>query len=144
MSRAGDYRWPFPGDTVLARARKVALAYRARLAEKDPQGCHALDARMTEWGETWTTQRVETIKPDDWIPSRAAADLASVHPETPAAWRRAGLIEGRKVGYNRWEYRAGDILAQSARMKRRGSNAEPSPSPGRGARPQRAAKRVHH
>lgn len=113
-------RWPFPGDSPLVRARKVALAYRAALAVTDPEACVRLDTLLGGYGETWAVPRVQRYELDDWLDVADAADLASVDPAQLRVWRRRGLLVGRKVGM-KWEYQAREILAMSTRLRRRGA-----------------------
>ncbi|KZM68329.1 hypothetical protein [Nocardia terpenica] len=46
-------RWPWPADTPLQRARKIAGSYRAALHQLDPGRCADLDRRAVELGQGW-------------------------------------------------------------------------------------------
>ena len=110
--------WPYPGDSPVARARRVALAYRTVLLQVDEAACRALDERMFGWGQSWVAPQIAVVQPDDWLPSTLAADLAGVEAATVRRWRLRGRIEGRwRAG--RWEYRAGDVIAVLAAIRRR-------------------------
>lgn len=102
-------RWPFPGDSPVVRARRVALAYRAALLTADPVSCDTLDRRMRGWGQGWAVVRLYHYEMTDWITPAQAAELGSVNRRTVAAWRRHGRLRGRR-GAGGWEYLAGDVL----------------------------------
>lgn len=115
-------QWPFPGDSPLVRARKVANAYRAALAETQPIECESLDAMMREWAQDWAVPRVVRHSPSDWLDVRDAADLASCDPAMLRTWRARGRLTGRKV-HGRWQYQTRDILALSAGIRKRREKA---------------------
>jgi len=112
--------WPYPGDSPLVRARKVALAYRTALHTADPAACATVDAMMTRWGQRWVMPRVAFHEPDDWLTAAEAADLASVSVSAIRMMRRRQRLKGTLSG-GEWRYRAGDVLALSvqARTKNR-------------------------
>lgn len=111
--------WPYPGDSPLARARRLTHAYRAALANADPDGCHDLDHRAREWGETWITPGVVLYDLDDWLTPTEAADIACVRPAQLREWRRRSRITGRQRTDGTWEYQARDILTLMAEVRRR-------------------------
>lgn len=110
--------WPFPGDAPLARARRVAHAYRSRLSELAPEACAELDARMRRWGQGWAVPRVVTYTPDSMLTAAEAADLAACDPATLRQYRARGLLAGHRRG-NTYRYRAGDVIALFARKRQR-------------------------
>lgn len=110
--------WPYPGDGPIARARRVAHAYRARLDDVAPDECRDLDQLMTAWGQTWATPRSTVVELDDWIGPNDAADLAGVRAATLREWRRRGRITGRRDGHT-WQYLTRDVLTVAARIRRR-------------------------
>jgi hypothetical protein len=114
-------RWPFPGDAPLVRARRVALAYRTRLADLEPGVCAEMDERMTRWGETWVVPRLVTFDADDQLTPAQAAELACVRIGTLRVWRQRNVLKGRCVD-GKWWYRAGDVQAMSAQGRRRGGS----------------------
>lgn len=83
--------WPWPGDTPIARARRVALSYRDALAAADPQACRALDERMRRVGQRWVVPQPVTYGEDDLLTAELAADYAGVALKTVYEWRRRGL-----------------------------------------------------
>jgi hypothetical protein len=90
--------WPYPGDAPLTRARKVALAYRARLADRAPEACASLDLVVAKWGETWATPQLHRFDPDEWLSARDAAELACVTTNTLRVWRSRRRLQGRRAG----------------------------------------------
>lgn len=116
--------WPYPGDSPLARARRVAQAYRARYADNDPEGCAQLDALLTSWGQAWIAPTVENHDLDDWVGPAEAADLAAVDPATLRVWRSRGRLHGRPHGRS-WEYRVRDVLALVSTVRHRARKASP-------------------
>lgn len=102
--------WPYPGDSPIARARRVAHAYRARLQAVDEGQANALDRLFTDMGELWVAPRVITVQPDEWLTPDQAADLGGVAPATLRAWRSRGRLAGTRNADGQWRYRAGDIL----------------------------------
>lgn len=102
--------WPYPGDSPVVRARRVALAYRARLAELDEPACTALDELCRQWGQGWAVVHLLTFDWEDWLTPRQAAELASVQVRHIAKLRRNGRLNGRR-NEGRWEYQAGEVLA---------------------------------
>lgn len=114
--------WPFPGDSPVVKARRVALAYRARLAEVDPEGCAVIDKRVERWGQGWAVVRLQTFELDQWISVKDAAELASVQVRQIAAWRRMGRLRGRRAG-NTWEYLVRDVLSLSTTPRSRRKKA---------------------
>lgn len=114
--------WPYPGDSPLARARRVTHAYRAALERADPAACAAIDQQMTRWGQTWVAPRPELHDLDDWIGPADAADLAAVDTAQLRVWRHRGRLTGRKVN-GRWEYRVRDVLALISTVRHRSREA---------------------
>lgn len=119
----GDAAWPFPGDSPVVRARRIALAYRVRLAEVDPEGCERLDQQVRRWGQNWAVTQLHHFDLDDWLSVREAADLASVQTRQIAAWRRNGRLRGRLSG-DRWQYRARDVMALATNPRYRAKRGE--------------------
>lgn len=105
--------WPFPGDSPVVRARRVAGAYRARLAQLDPEASAQLDELMAEWGQGWVIPRLIAYDPDAELSPEEAADLAQVDVATLRQLRRRGKLPGRRVGRS-YVYRAADVTAIGA------------------------------
>lgn len=113
--------WPFPGDSELARARRVAREYRQQLHTVNPSVCLAVDRKMAEYGETWVLPRLVVHDLDDWLTVAQACDLAAVKPATLRQWRARGRLTGRTVD-GRWEYLAREVLAVVSSVRYRRPN----------------------
>lgn len=116
MTQAG--RWPYPGDSELARARRVAQAYREHLHTANPTLCAAVDETMVGYGETWVVPHLVTCELDDWLTVTQACDLAAVKPATLRQWRARGRLSGELVD-GEWMYLARDILAVVSEVRYR-------------------------
>jgi hypothetical protein len=111
--------WPFRGDSPVVVARRVAAAYRARLALADAQSCAELDDLVAHrWGQTWAVPRIETVDAGDWLTPGQAADLASVKVDTIRQWRHRGRLSGVELD-GRWWYLAEDIMNLGWSKRRR-------------------------
>lgn len=93
----------------MARARRIAQAYRAHLHAVAPDICDQLDETCAGWGETWIVPRVVTYDLDDLLTAREAADLANVTVSAVRQWRHRGRIMGTWVD-GQWRYRARDVI----------------------------------
>jgi hypothetical protein len=112
--------YPYPGDAPLARARRIAAAYRSRLLSVSPDICAELDDLCRRWGETWAIPRLARVDPEAWLSAADAADLAHVRPASLHQLRRRGRLAGRQVG-NRWEYQGKEVLRVISATRARGS-----------------------
>ncbi|EOM77284.1 DNA-binding protein [Rhodococcus rhodnii] len=117
--------WPFPGDSQLDIARRLALAYRAALAERDPAACRALDAEAADFGQSWTVPQTMTVDEDDLVTAGEAADLVGVTAATVYQWAHRGYIERRTGTDGRTRYRVGDVLDHLAATRRRRAQSPP-------------------
>lgn len=84
--------WPHPGDTLLQRARRLAIAYRQHLKTANPDLCAALDDAARSYGETWICDNLITTPDDQMLTTAEAAELAGVDIETVRQWRKRGYI----------------------------------------------------
>ena len=116
--RQASGRWPFPGDTPLVRARKVAQMYRARLRALSTDACDDADNAAVGFGETWVVPRVLTVNEDDWLSPADAADYLCVGIARIRGLRLSDRLPGRKVD-GEWQYRVADLLALQAATRRR-------------------------
>jgi hypothetical protein len=71
-------QWPYPGDSPLVRARKIAQSYRAHLHAASPDVCAAVDDMARAFGETWIVPRVVTVDDDDELSPAEAADYLCI------------------------------------------------------------------
>lgn len=110
--------WPWPGDSPLAIARKIAIAYRTRLHAARPDLCEQLDAQATAWGQTWVTPSLLTVPDDDVLTARQAADYLGVSLDRIRQLRLAGRLPGTPDGRT-WLYRVDDLRGLVAKPRRR-------------------------
>lgn len=114
--------WPFPADTQLERARRVAREYRNVLLAFAPAPMVArLDALMAERGQGWVDARPLAHDPDDLLTVDEVAEFSQVAPRTVTTWRLERIPplptthtpDGIRI-------RFGDLVAwQAARRRRR-------------------------
>ncbi|MGQ0575987.1 MAG: hypothetical protein ACT4RN_17530 [Pseudonocardia sp.] len=110
--------WPWPADTALERARRVAQAYRAQLLELAPDRAARLDAELRDRGQGWVCARRLALDADELIGVPMAAQLCEVSERTIDKWADEGLRSIRTDDGVR--YRVGDLLGfQAARRRRR-------------------------
>lgn len=90
--------WPWPHDTALTRARRVALSYRAALRLNNRALCDQVDTALVERGESWVLEAEVTVEPDgmDAITTNEAAKLVHVPPHEVRRW--ATLKDPRNPG----------------------------------------------
>lgn len=91
--------WPWPGDTELAKARRVAIAYRTTLHQADLLACEDLDQRMRYWGQWWVLPRPTVYDDYQAITADLAAELVSRTEPTIRRWAAAEhpTVPGRKL-----------------------------------------------
>jgi hypothetical protein len=112
--------WPFPGDTEVDKARRVAHDYRRELARFAPDLCDRLDEAFHRLGQHWVA------------PVRAALDLNAQLRAAHLAEYLAGEVTANRISQwgtrghiNRYTdrdghtvYRVGDVLDELARQRR--------------------------
>lgn len=86
LDQQGRTRWPFPGDTQLDRARKIAQMYRTRLRALNTDACDDADRTAAEFGETWVTPQLAVVDDADAITGDEAADLVNVTEDVIRQW----------------------------------------------------------
>lgn len=106
--------WPWPGDTALDRARRIANSLLALLPDAE-QARHVATAHQL--GETWLGADLLRWTPDDIVSTVEAAGLVHMLPSTVRKWHSEGDL--RAVGRGR--YRVGDVLDCAARKRARRS-----------------------
>lgn len=114
--------WPWPTDSVLERARRVAGFYRHALQDVDPQVCAALDRDASRLGQGWVVPSPSRFEPDDLLTTAEAAQEFHVSAATIRKWVHLGLTRTRTESGSR--YRLRDLHEfDAARRKRRGGRA---------------------
>lgn len=102
--------WPFPEDSSIERARRVAIAYRIALLEAAPEQCAILDTQMRYFNQAWVLGQQDAWDDDDLISGRVAAELLSVTPGAVRQYRLRGLLLGYHTA-DGWQYRVADVRA---------------------------------
>jgi hypothetical protein len=118
--------WPWPIDTPLDRARKVAVMYRRHLRTAAPGVCASVDDTARQFGETWMLEKEDIVEPGQELTTAQAAELVRVpirrirewscttHPED----RTKPLLPRFKMRGRERTYLAEDVLAAAAAMRR--------------------------
>lgn len=83
--------WPWPKDSPIVRARRVARSYRDALEGVDPTACQYLDGEMTRMGQRWILPTASPYDAEDYLSAELVADFAQVNRGTVYEWRRRGL-----------------------------------------------------
>ncbi|GAA1600643.1 hypothetical protein GCM10009764_25700 [Nocardia ninae] len=113
--------WPFPGDTALQRARKVASSYRAALHTIDPQRCAELDERAVELGQGWVAPVELPAHLAEYAldAELSAADIEHfwrIPASTIRTWAHRGLIASRPALDGSPRYVVGEVLRRNSRL----------------------------
>lgn len=107
-ARSGPLAWPWPADTPLDRARRLAQSYRAALVAVHADTADAIDAWAVDHGQGWVVGATWDYDEDELLTFQQAADRANVQVRTVYQWRQRGLKavstpDGRRI-------RAGDLV----------------------------------
>jgi hypothetical protein len=107
-ARSNPLAWPWPADTPLDRARRVAQSYRDALRRSDPDAAHALDTWAADHGQGWVRPQAWDYDENELLTLYEAAERASVRLRTIYQWHQRGLVyvdtvDGRRV-------RVGDLV----------------------------------
>jgi hypothetical protein len=125
--------WPYPHDTELGRARRIAIAYRTHLHTANPAACAQLDAAMRDWGQVWLFPSTVMYDETDAVTADVAGGLVSRPETTIRDWARTPHPDDPsrmllpRFGWDgrRRTYLVGDVLAAAAivasRTRRRGA-----------------------
>lgn len=117
--------WPFPEDTLLERARRIALSYRSALLSIDPEHCRRLDDRAVELGQSWVRPLVSEVTDlDERLTADQIGELFTINPRTVRMWGYRGHIDVLGEG-GKPLYRLGDVIdyLAKARQARRNDKA---------------------
>lgn len=106
--RSGPPAWPWPADTPLDRARRVAQSYRDALRQADPDAADAIDRWAADHGQRWVVGATWDFDDDHLFTLDQVADIAFVELSTVYRWHQRGLpytstVDGLRV-------RAGDLV----------------------------------
>jgi hypothetical protein len=82
--------WPWPGDTSLERARRIACSLLALLPDPDERAGYIAIARR--YGETWLGESLVLHDDTAVVTTAEAADIAHVHPGVIRRWHSEGHL----------------------------------------------------
>lgn len=112
--------WPFPGDSILDRARRVAQSYRNALTAADPALCRLLDESASEVGEGWVVPQLATVDLDDEVTVEQAAELTGRTTACIHKWiNRDRRLSARKNRQGFLVVVVRDVLDVSASLRRK-------------------------
>lgn len=102
--------WPWPGDTPVERARRIANSLLALLpAPERPMWA----ARAHALGETWLGEDLLRWTPDDVVTPAEAARLVHRTTADLRKWVQMGVLERNGTGY-----RVSEVLDAAAEVRR--------------------------
>ncbi|WP_370944037.1 helix-turn-helix domain-containing protein [Amycolatopsis sp. cg5] len=109
--------WPWPGDSPLDRARRVARTYRDALMGADEEACAEVDQQCRDLGQSWVVPKPLIFGQDDLLDAEEVAEMCDVQPDTVRQWKRRGLPTVDTADGVR--FRVADVLAYHAGRRRR-------------------------
>lgn len=109
--------WPFPGDSPLARARRIAQMYRQALNTANPQLCNDVDETACSFGETWAVPRLVIHRDDDLLRPIHAADFLCISPDALRLLRNRGRLIGELIN-GVWHYRVHELRKVTEKRER--------------------------
>jgi hypothetical protein len=97
MRRTNRDPWPFPADTTLERARRIARSYRDALMNFAPEHCRSLDERAVQVGQAWVCPtQLSAAAAEEALDSvmgpKDIAVLLGVPAATIYGWASKGLL----------------------------------------------------
>lgn len=119
-------RWPWPGDTPLDRARRIARSYRDALHVADHHTCAYLDQRARDLGQGWIVPKPLGWDRDDLLTQDEVADMCDVRLATVRQWRHRGMPTVDTADGLR--YRVADVLDYHAQRRRRRAEKHDTPT----------------
>ena len=96
------------------RYRRIIDSYRTALQTSDPDVCHLVDARMSEFGEHWVCAD-DPVDVNALVSAREISETFAINPWNVMDWsrRHPDKVPKHKVGV-RTLFRLGDVLAYHA------------------------------
>lgn len=111
--------WPWPGDTPLDRARRVALSYREALLRHFPDDALDLDGKFAGWGEVWVSPLLSDIDLEEYVTVDVAAQHVGLTAKAVYAWIYKDVLEAKKGRDGRLRVKLGDVLEVSRELRRK-------------------------
>jgi hypothetical protein len=106
--------WPWPGETPLERARRIANSLLALMPDPDERAGYIAIARR--YGETWLGENLILHDDTDVVSTAEAADIAYVRPGTIRRWHFEGFLPS--IGRGRYVVSAVRACAETKRQMR--------------------------
>lgn len=122
--------WPWPGDSPLDRARRVARSYREALRRIAPEECERLDHHARDLGQAWVVPQMFPYQPDDQLDAHEVAEMCNVQVNTVRVWRTRGLPCVKTPDGQR--FRVADVLTYQQNLRRRRARKHDSRAEGYG------------
>jgi hypothetical protein len=111
-------KWPWPSDSALERARRIAGSYRTAVLAVDPDMCARLDATAIRLDQGWVVPEKSTEQDlDGELKTGQVAARCYVTEKTVDAWAADGLPFRKDSAGLRW-FRLGDVLDFDAKRRR--------------------------
>jgi len=110
-------KWPWPGDTPLERARRIANSLLALMPDPDERAGYIAIARR--FGETWLGESLVLHDDTAIVTTAEAADIAYVRPGTIRRWHSEGALSA--VSRGRYVVAAVRECAEAKRRLRAGT-----------------------
>lgn len=109
--------WPWPADTALERARRIANSYRSALLTVAPDLCRTLDEKAVALGQSWVRpMETEIADLDRMMTADQIGELLTIDPRTVRMWGYRGHID--RLGTKRApRYRLRDVVDHLARAR---------------------------
>jgi hypothetical protein len=86
--RRPDVPWPFPGDSELDKARRVARDYRTELMRVDPELCARMDDAARRLGQDWVTPQLALVDANTVITVAEAAEYMCLSESAIRKWMK--------------------------------------------------------
>jgi hypothetical protein len=113
--------WPFPADTAVERARRIAQSYRHALMSFDADLCRQLDEKAVELGQGWVRPlETDLADLDEALTAEQIGAILGVSPRTVRMWGYRGHIE-RLDDDGKPRFRFRDVLDYLARTRQKRS-----------------------
>lgn len=115
--------WPWPSDTHLERARRVARSYREALEAVNPGACENLDRKVEEFGQNWIRPEID-LSPEEWelLSARDLEVMVGVPASTIRAWAAKGKLTKRCTSDGAPVYLVEEVRQLLAESRKRKTN----------------------
>ena len=111
--------WPFPEDTPLERARRIAQSFRSALLSVAPDLCAQLEQRAVDLGQHWVRPMEMSVADlDELLSAEQLGEMFTIAPRLVRLWGYRGHIE--RLGEDgKPLYRLRDVIDHMARTRQK-------------------------